>query len=169
MFKDQDYPRSPENKPGWKMTFCDDFDVPVLDDMYWYPAYRSGRKEYFKRIGHPSRWQNHNACYEIADSILKLRITPDRPFRKNPLDWCVSCLCTSDHRFGKTTDEVQILEKFAQEYGRFEIRCRCASAKGGIMSSRTRCRPRSPISPRPRNCCRSIASMREVDTRCRNS
>ena len=135
MFEDQDYPRSPENKPGWKMTFCDDFDVPVLDDMYWYPAYRSGRKEYFKRIGHPSRWQNHNACYEIDDSILKLRITPDRPFRKNPLDWCVSCLCTSDHRFGKTTDEVQILEKFAQEYGRFEIRCRCASAKGGIMSA----------------------------------
>ena len=135
MFKDQDFPRSPEEKKGWQLTFCDDFDVPVLDDMYWYPAYRSGRKEYFKRIGHPSRWQNHNACYEIADSILKLRITPQLPWRKNPQDWCVSCLCTSDHRFGKTTDEVQILEKFAQEYGRFEARCRCASAKGGIMNA----------------------------------
>ena len=135
MIQDSDYPRSPVEKNGWKLTFCDDFDVPVLDDMYWFPAYRSGRKEYFKRIGHPSRWQNHNACYEVADSLLKLKITPTLPVRQNPLDRCVSCVCTSDHRFGKTTDQVQILEKFAQEFGRFEARCRCPAAKGGLMSA----------------------------------
>ena len=56
MFKNEDYPRSPVEKQGWKLTFLDDFDSPLLDDMYWFPAYRSGRKEYFKRIGHPSRW-----------------------------------------------------------------------------------------------------------------
>lgn len=135
MFKEEDYPRSSVEKNGWQLTFCDDFDAPLLDDMFWFPAYRSGRKEYFKRIGRPSRWQNHNAYYEIADSILKLKLTPDMPPRKNPQDWCVSCLCTSDHRFGNTTDEVQILEKFAQEYGRFEARCRCAKAKGGILNA----------------------------------
>ena len=75
----EDYPRSSVEKPGWKLTFCDDFDSPLLDDMYWFPAYRSGRKEYFKRIGVPSRWQNHNAYYEINNSILKLKITPDLP------------------------------------------------------------------------------------------
>ena len=135
MIEDCDYPRSPLEKDGWKLTFCDDFDVPVLDDMYWYPAYRSGRKEYFKRIGHPSRWQNHNAFYEISDSLLKLKISADFPLRRNPIDNCVSCVCTSDHRFGKTTDNVQILEKFAQEFGRFEARCRCPAAKGGLMSA----------------------------------
>ena len=135
MFKDEDYPRSPVEKAGWQLTFCDDFDSPLLDDMNWFPAYRSGRKEYFKRIGRPSRWQNHNAYYEIGDSILKLKITQDLPPRQNPLDRCVSCICSSDHRFGETTDDVQILEKFAQEFGRFEARCRCAKAKGGIMSA----------------------------------
>ena len=135
MFKNEDFSRSSVEKPGWKLTFYDDFDSPLLDDMYWFPAYRSGRKEYFKRIGRPSRWQNHNAYYEIADSILKLKITSDLPPRKNPEDWCVSCICTSDHRFGKDTSEVQILEKFAQEFGRFEIRCRCAKAKGGILNA----------------------------------
>ena len=135
MFKNEDYPRSPVEKEGWQLTFCDDFDSPLLDDMYWFPAYRSGRKEYFKRIGKSSRWQNHNAYYEIENSVLKLKITPDLPPRKNPEDWCVSCICTSDHRFGKDTSEYQLLEKFAQEYGRFEARCRCASASGGILNA----------------------------------
>lgn len=135
MFKNEDYPRSPVEKEGWQLTFCDDFDSPLLDDMYWFPAYRSGRKEYFKRIGKPGRWQNHNAYYEIENSVLKLKITPDLPPRKNPEDWCVSCICTSDHRFGKDTSEYQLLEKFAQEYGRFEARCRCASASGGILNA----------------------------------
>jgi hypothetical protein len=39
-------------KPGWRLTFHDEFDRPQLNDMYWFAAYRSGRKEYFKRIGH---------------------------------------------------------------------------------------------------------------------
>lgn len=135
MFQNEDFPRSPLEKPGWQLTFFDDFDSPLLDDMYWFPAYRSGRKEYFKRIGVPSRWQNHNAYYELNNSILKLKISEDLPPRKNPQDWCVSCICTSDHRIGKDSSEFQILEKFAQEYGRFEIRCRCAKASGGLLNA----------------------------------
>jgi hypothetical protein len=26
-------------KPGWKLTFHDEFDRPQLNDMYWYSAY----------------------------------------------------------------------------------------------------------------------------------
>jgi hypothetical protein len=120
----------PLEKPGWRLTFHDDFDRPQLSDMYWYPAYRSGRKEYFRRIGHPSRWVDHNAHWVIEDSLLKLRIAEDLPFRPDKSTPCVSCVQTSDHRFGATTAEFQVLDKFAQKYGWFEIRCRCPRGEG---------------------------------------
>jgi len=125
-----DFPAPPLEKPGWKLTFHDEFDRPQLNDMYWYPAYRSGRKEYFKRIGVKSRWADHNAHYVISDGVLKLRIDEKLPFRDNKTNQCVSCVQTSDHRFGATTNDVQILDKFAQKYGWFEIRCRCPRGSG---------------------------------------
>ncbi len=120
----------PLEKPGWKLTFHDEFDRPQLNDMYWFPAYRSGRKEYFKRIGHESRWVDHNAHYVIEDGVLKLRVDERLPFRPDKSTPCVSCIQTSDHRFGATTEEYQILDKFAQKYGWFEIRCKCARGTG---------------------------------------
>ena len=42
----------------------------------------------------------------------------------------MSCIQTSDHRFGATTDEYQILDKFAQKYGWFEIRSKCPRGEG---------------------------------------
>ncbi len=125
-----DAPVPPVEKPGWRLTFQDEFDRPQLNDMYWFPAYRSGRKEYFKRIGKASRWTDHNAQYAIEDGVLKLRIAEKLPFRANKSDPCVSCVQTSDHRFGATTEEYQILDKFAQKYGWFEIRCRCPRGEG---------------------------------------
>jgi hypothetical protein len=124
----------PIEKPGWRLTFQDEFDRPQLNDMYWFPAYRSGRKEYFKRIDKESRWTDHNAHYVIEDGVLKLRIAADLPFRPSKSTPCVSCIQTSDHRFGATTDEVQILDKFAQKYGWFEIRCRLPRGEG-LMSA----------------------------------
>jgi len=118
------------DKPGWELTFGDEFDRPQLNDMYWYPAYRSGRKEYFKRIGKESRWVDHNAHYVIEDGCLKLRIDESLPYRPDPGTPCVSCVQTSDHRFGANTSEFQILDKFAQKYGWFEIRCRCPRGEG---------------------------------------
>jgi hypothetical protein len=29
---------SPAEKPGWKLTFQDEFDRPLLNDMYWFAA-----------------------------------------------------------------------------------------------------------------------------------
>ncbi len=125
-----DAPAPPLEKPGWKLTFHDEFDRPQLNDMYWFAAYRSGRKEYFKRIGYPSRWVDHNAHYVIQDGLLKLRIDKALPFRPDKSTPCVSCIQTSDHRFGATTKEYQILDKFAQKYGWFEIRCKCPRGEG---------------------------------------
>lgn len=125
-----DAPRPSVDKPGWKLTFQDEFDRPQLNDMFWFPAYRSGRKEYFKRIGHASRWIDHNAHYLIEDSILKLRIDQNLPFRPHKSDPCISCIQTSDHRFGSSTSEYQVLDKFAQKYGWFEMRSRFPRGEG---------------------------------------
>ena len=129
-----DAPAPPIEKPGWTLTFEDDFNRPQLNDMYWFPAYRSGRKEYFRRIGKESRWVDHNVHYVIEDSVLKLRIDETLPFRPDKSTPCVSCIQTSDHRFGATTEEYQILDKFAQKYGWFEIRAKCPRGEG-LMSA----------------------------------
>ncbi len=134
MHQPDDRPATPLEKNGWKLTFYDGFDRPQLNDMYWFPAYRSGRKDYFKRIGVPSRWEDHNAHYVIEDSVLKLRLSETLPFRANKSTPCVSCLTTSDHRFGATTRECQVLEKFSQKYGWFEMRARCPRGSG-LMSA----------------------------------
>ena len=125
-----DAPVPPVEKPGWRLTFQDEFERPQLSDIYWFSGYRSGRKAWFQRIGHPSRWMDSAANYVIENGILKLRIDEKLPFRTNKLMRCVSSIQTSDHRFGATTNDVQILDKFAQKYGWFEIRCRMPSGSG---------------------------------------
>jgi hypothetical protein len=70
------------------MTFPDEFDRPQLSDMYWFAAYRSGRKEYLQRTGQPSRWVDHNAHVVIESSILKLRIDETLPFRPDQSTAC---------------------------------------------------------------------------------
>jgi hypothetical protein len=129
-----DYP-PPLEKPGWTLTFHDEFDSPLLDDTWWYPAYRSGRVEYLKRqgaktIGHAKMYANHNAHYKIENGILKLIIDENLPPRPDKGDPAVSCLCTSDHRFGADPQDVRVLDKFSQKYGWFEMRCKTVEGSG---------------------------------------
>lgn len=120
----------PVEKPGWKLTFDDEFDGPKLSDWYWYPAYRSGRKVYFKQHGIQSRWQDPAANYVIENGILKLRIDEKMPARSTRDEKCVSSIQTSDHRFGATTKDYQVMDKFSQKYGWFEIRSRMPKGAG---------------------------------------
>lgn len=119
-------------KPGWKLTFHDEFDRPQLNDIYWYPAYRSGRVEYLNRCGLEQRWVDHNAHYVIEDGILKLRISEKLPYRPDRSHRCVSCITTSDHRIGATPEQYRVMDKFSQKYGWFEIRCRIPRGEGLI-------------------------------------
>jgi len=124
------FPPNPIEKPGWKLTFHDEFDSPLLDDQFWYPSYRTGRIEYLKRIGTDGLYHNPNALYAIDDGILRLMIDETVPPRLKKTDAAVSCLMTSDHRFGKDDKEFQVLEKFSQKYGWFEIRCKSIKGSG---------------------------------------
>jgi len=125
---------NPVEKSGWKLTFQDEFDRPLLNDLYWYAAYRTGQREYLKRTGadaHPNLgFYDNNALYKIEDGLLKLIIDETVPPRLKKNDLAVSCLTTSDHRFGKDRTEYQVLEKFAQKYGWFEIRCKSIKGDG---------------------------------------
>jgi hypothetical protein len=121
---------NPLEKPGWKVTFHDEFDSPLLNDQYWYAAYRTGRIEYLKRIGANGIYHDSNALYKIEDGLLKLMIDETAPPRLKKGDAAVSCLMTSDHRFGKDTSEFQVLEKFSQKYGWFETRCKSIKGSG---------------------------------------
>jgi beta-glucanase (GH16 family) len=123
-----------EAKPGWRLTFHDEFDGPVLNDLYWYPAYRMGRIDYLKRIGADGIYEDPNANYKIENGILKLIIDEKIPARQNKEDNAVSCIATSDHRFGANLNEYQVLEKFSQKYGWFEIRCKTVHG-GGVYTA----------------------------------
>ena len=128
--KDADAPRSPIEKPGWTLTFSDDFDRPRLRDRNWFTSYRAGRKEWFARNGISSRFEDPDAHYVIEDGILKLRIDRDLPRRAKPSAPAVSSIQTSDYRIGTTTNDIQRLDKFAQKYGWWEIRCRMPKGDG---------------------------------------
>ena len=128
--KDVDAPRSPLEKTGWTLTFADDFDGPRLKDRNWFTSYRAGRKDWFARLGMPSRFEDPDAHYVIEDGILKLRIDRDMPHRAKPTAPAVSSIQTSDYRIGATTNDVQRLDKFAQKYGWWEIRCRMPKGDG---------------------------------------
>jgi beta-glucanase (GH16 family) len=122
--------QDPPERPGWELTFHDEFDGPKLNDWYWYPAYRSGRKIYFKQHNIKSRWQDLAVNYVIEDGVLKLRLDENLPARSKRDEKCVSSIQTSDHRFGETTKEYQVMDKFAQKYGWFEIRSRMPKGAG---------------------------------------
>ncbi|MDR0336982.1 MAG: glycoside hydrolase family 16 protein [Planctomycetaceae bacterium] len=117
-------------KPGWKLTFHDEFDRPKLDDHYWFSSYRAGRKIWFKQKGIPSRWTDTNAHYVLENGILKLRLDEKLPTRTEKKIRCVSSIQTSDHRYGETENNFQVLDKFAQKYGWFEVRCKIPEGSG---------------------------------------
>lgn len=102
---------SPAEKPGWTLTFQDEFDGDALDLSRWNPR-------------DPWGWErNHELqayvedAFQVRDGVL--RIVAEK---------------RSAHYSGKlrayTSGMMATYQKFTQQYGWFEIRCRVPKGKG---------------------------------------
>ena len=116
----------------WELSFEDDFDSPEINGSKWHVGYRNGQFEYYRRVGatHPGAYTSPECLYEISDGLLRLRVDGARPVRPHVGSPCVSCVMTSDHRYGRDRTEATIFKKFGQKYGWFETRCRIAKGQG---------------------------------------
>lgn len=123
-------PVHPSDSEDWTLTFEDTFDGPTINETKWFPAYRPGRKEYYKRIGHPSRWEQLEANHVIEDGTLKLRLDRDKPKRAAITNKCVSSMQTAIYQYDESKDQFFDIVKFSQKYGYFEIRSRMPAGKG---------------------------------------
>ena len=123
---------SPAEAAAWEISFEDDFDAPELDETKWHAGYRRGQFEYYRRVGarHPAAYTSPECLYEISGGALRLRVDETRPPRPHVGSSCVSCVATSDHRYGRDRTEATVFRKFGQKYGWFETRCRIAKGPG---------------------------------------
>jgi beta-glucanase (GH16 family) len=99
---------TPPEKPGWTLTFHDEFDGTKLDTAKWLDRYWHGRT-------HSNNEQQYYAPdgYRVEDGVLKL-VAEKRPMGGMPY----------------TSGMVCSFESFAQEYGYFEIRAKIPAGKG---------------------------------------
>jgi beta-glucanase (GH16 family) len=93
-------------KPGWTLTFHDEFDGGSLDHDKWCTNYRAN----------PAL----PAHYVVYDGVLHLRMNRDLPPPRRP--------GSNDRVSGIETRSAG--KPFAQQYGWFEIRARCAPGSG---------------------------------------
>ncbi len=99
---------TPAEKPGWALTFHDEFNGDALDTSKWLDRYWHGRthsnneKQYYAPDG-----------YKVEDGLLKL-IAEKRPMGGMPY----------------TSGMVCSFDRFAQQYGYFEIRARFPAGQG---------------------------------------
>jgi beta-glucanase (GH16 family) len=101
----------PANKPGWKLTFDDEFDGTTLDLTKWTPQDPWGRE----------RNQELQAYVKDAFKVENGILTITAEKRHATYDG-------KDREY--TSGMMNTLGKFSQCYGRFEIRCRLPSGRG---------------------------------------
>lgn len=101
-------------KPGWVLTFHDEFDGPELDTAKWHTFYRDSK-----------------AIYVIKEGILHLRIDKTLP-KAGANKQRVSSIQTVAGRnvWPKVGKEWPGGRPFSQRYGWFEIRARCCKGSG---------------------------------------
>ena len=125
----------PKETGSWELTFEENFDSPQLDESKWFPGYRLGRLEYYKRIGFPNEhgrgWpQPPLAHYVIENGIIKLRVTETLPKRAAVDAPCVCGLTSYIYRYNEKSGKFDDHIKFSQKYGWFEMRCRVPAGSG---------------------------------------
>jgi beta-glucanase (GH16 family) len=98
-------------RPGWNLTFDDEFNGTSLDLQKWNP-------------NDPSGWERNNElqayvpdAFEVGGGFLRIKTEKRQAFYSEKMRSITSGMMTT-------------LGKFSQEYGRFEIRCRVPKGKG---------------------------------------
>ena len=105
------YAGEKSERPGWRLTFQDDFNGSALDLGKWTPADPWGRE------------RNHELqayvkdVFEVRDGVLHIKAE-----RRDAL--------YDGKQRTYTSGMMSTHDKFAQGYGRFEIRCKVPSGKG---------------------------------------
>jgi beta-glucanase (GH16 family) len=96
-------------KPGWKLTFFDEFDIKWLDQGHWAPAYQGSLKM--------------PANFIIQDGLMHIRMDrpPAPPAQQLPLP--------RPEKTGRVSS-VETQAFFMQQYGLFEVRARMPSGDG---------------------------------------
>jgi len=131
----------PSQDAAWELTFEDNFEDSELDESNWFPGYRLGRVEYYKRIGYPNAhtrgWQPNPplAHYVIKEGVLNLRVDGDLPKRDKPTSMTVSALTSAIYRYHEATEEFKDDVKFSQKYGWWEMRCRMPVCGSGAYTA----------------------------------
>lgn len=100
-----------EDLPGWELTFVDEFEGEKLDYTKWTP------KDPWGVVRNDELQAYILKAFSLEKGILKIRCEDIPAFYDG---------AKRDYRSGMMTTS----GKFAQQYGRFEIRCRVPAGKG---------------------------------------
>ena len=98
-------------RPGWKLTFQDEFDGSALDLQKWNPSDPWGRERNVELQAYVKD------AFVVTNGILRIQAEKREAFYARKQRAYTSGMMTT---YGK----------FSQQYGRFEIRCRVPKGKG---------------------------------------
>jgi len=102
---------APADRPGWTLTFQDDFDGTSLDLQKWNPNDPWGRERNKELQAYVTN------AFEVKNGILRIKAEKG------------DAVYAGKQR-AYTSGMMTTYRKFAQQYGRFEIRCRVPKGKG---------------------------------------
>jgi beta-glucanase (GH16 family) len=102
---------APAEKPGWKVTFDDEFDGTSLDLKKWNANDPWGRERNEELQAYVTN------AFEVGGGFLRIVAEKREAFY-------------AGKRRSITSGMMTTYGKFSQEYGRFEIRCRVPKGKG---------------------------------------
>lgn len=99
------------DRPGWKLTFDDEFDGDALNTQKWNPSDPWGRERNRELQAYVKD------AFEVRDGVLRVKAEKRQ-----------ASYSGKDRAY--TSGMMNTYGKFSQQYGRFEIRCRVPKGKG---------------------------------------
>lgn len=104
-------PAPPAERPGWVLTFQDEFSEPHLDGTRWVARDPWGTEKNNELQGYAP------GAFSVQEGVLQIRCEKTTVFYDGK---------TREYRSGMLTT----LGRFSQCFGRFEVRCRVPRGKG---------------------------------------